>query len=1033
MQLDLFGPVRAWRGGIEIALGSAQRRVLVAVLALKTNQVVTRSELIDSIWGEKPPASANGSIYTYVSSLRSALDSGRKHGGAGMLTSSGAGYCLRVDAESIDVVRFENLRERARLCQRANDLPGALAALESALSLSRDEPLATLPGPYAATQRERLRELHLEVVERRAKIMLDGGKHQAILTELSPIAADHPMREGLQSLRLLALYRCGRRDEALQLFERLRTKTVDALGIEPGSELTLRYEQIKIDDPALWHRLTNAPRASVATQSSRQASDFKSFVGRSCELLSLRTAIGRLSTGAGTSVWLEGESGIGKSALISAGLSTTTGCTVATAAADELSQQSPLRVLLEGLDVTTNSPDARKSMVAREIRGLSLENRRGLDTAVGLIADLVRTLCREQPLVLVLDDAQWADSASLEVWSRLADECARSPLLLIGVSRRIPDNHRLNDLRHALTASGTLVHLLNPLAEEEVRDLVSGLLETEPGPALLDLVRAAAGNPLFVREIIHALAGNEAPEPAGPGARPVIPRAALDAISRRLGFLSAAASELLRWAALLEQFFAAEDLAVALGRPTAELDDILSEVVALGLVVRARGKLTFKHPIVREALYARTPAAIRLALHRQLAEALSEAGAPVESVAFQLLATPGPVDKWQCEWLAREIYSLASASPLSAMRLLQRVNTSNSIPAALRESFAIATARTKLWLERDLAAGAGMLAKRSKDVGVIAEMRWLVAYSRLVCGSVDQAAKAVKEALHDHATPANWRRMHEALLSRTRVGWWPVCTANPDERTVPVSAQWATSEGSTVDAFWLGQWDACLAELATRLRGGPSLAKHMLGRPMALRRLSGVAAVIAAHRGRPDDARAHLMSVWALAPAGEFGADGTDFLLAANASLAELRGEPELAFGLLSSMLEFEDSTVCPWMPDLVRLAIDLEKHDQAKTATLLCERITGQEITALRCRALLDDDPIAALSAAAQSRQSGNRFAEAQAMEDAASLLAVCGKPAEAAAALHAALNAYDEMGALLDAERAERRVEHGRRRARR
>ncbi|WIX98177.1 BTAD domain-containing putative transcriptional regulator [Amycolatopsis mongoliensis] len=1025
LKLELFGPVRAWRGGQEMALGSAQRRALLAILALKANQVITRSELIDAVWGEKAPASASGSIYTYVSSLRSALDPERTHGGAAeVLTSSGPGYCLRVDAESIDVVRFERLRERARLCQRANDFPGALAALESALSLGEDEPLAGLPGPYAAAQRERLRELRLELVERRAKIMLDMGEHQQVLAELRPFAAEHRMRDGLQSLHLLALYRCGYRDEGVQLFERLRADTVDELGIEPGSELTLRYEQIKADDPALWRGLANASRTSAAVQPPSAADDAGSFVGRSCELRSLRSALSGLATGRGTSVLLEGEPGIGKSALISAGLATATGCTVAVAGADELTRHVPLQVLLDRLDVTTNSADPRRSAVAREIRRLSLDEPPGIAAAVDLVVGLVGTLCRERPLVLVLDDLQWADDAGLELWRRLAADCAGSPLVLIGVCRPVPGRHRLNDLRRELAAGGTLVHVLKPLPDAEVRDLVAALTGAEPGPALLELTRTAAGNPLLVREIIRALAGNEAPEPAAPGARPAIPPAVLEVIGRWLGILSAAAAEVLRWAALLDRYFTRGELAAALGRPADELDDVLSEVVALGLVVRARGKLTMRHPAVREALYARTPAAIRLALHRQLAEALAEADAPVESVAFHLLAAPLPVDRWQCEWLTREIYPLAARSPLSAMRLLRRVNTATTVPAALREGFAIATARTTLWLERDLAAGAGMLATRTKDAAVVAEMRWLLAYARLVCGDVDLAAKGIKEALRDPAIPANWRGMHEALLSRTRVGWWPVCTSAPDQPVAPIPAQRTTPGLSTVDAFWLGRWEACLTELTQRLHGGPTLVKHTLGRPTALRRLSGVAAVIAAHRGRADDARAHLMSVWSLAPAGEFGADGTDFILAANALLAELQGQPELALSLLSSMLEVEDPVVCPWMPDLVRLAIDLGEHDRAKLATLLCERTPDQETAALRCRALLDADPVAALTAAARARESGNRFGEAQAMEDAAKLFADDGKPVKAEAALHAALNAYAELGAVLDAERAERRI---------
>lgn len=1032
LQLDLFGPVRAWRGGHEMVLGSAQRRALLAVLALKANQVVTRPDLIDAIWGEKPPASAHGSIYTYVSSLRAALEPDRPQGGpGGVLTSADSGYCLRVDAESIDVVRFENLRERARLCQRANDLAGARAALDSALGLGKDEPLAGLPGPYAATQRERIRELQLDIVERRAKILLDEGEHQQVLEQLRPFAVSHPMREGLQNLHLLALYRCGYRDEALRWFERLRAGTVDELGVEPGSELTLRYEQIKADDATLWRGLTGTPQASTATRVPESTAPAGIFVGRARELAIIRSAIDGLADGRGASLWLEGEPGIGKSTLVSTGLATATGCTVARAGADELSRLVPLQVLLECLETGSPETDPRRTAVTRAVRRLASEVPADLAKAVDLILELVRTLCRERPLVLVLDDLHWADASTLEVWRRLADCCSKLPLVLIGLCRRAGGKHRLGQLRAELAAGGTTVHKLDSLDDDEVEDLIAGRFGAAPERDLLEIARTAAGNPLFVSELVDALAGEKPPEPAVRDARPVIPAAALDAISHRLDFLSAAASELLRWAALLDRFFTRADLAAALGRPNADFDDVLTEVVELGLVVRTGDKLTFRHAVVRETFYARTPPAFRLALHRQLGEALAEAGAPVERIASQLLAVPLQIDKWQCEWLAREIYALAAQSPLSAMRLVQRMNASNNVPAALREGLAIATVRITFWLERDLPEGQSPLTAQVGDPAVVAEMRWLLAYSRLVCGDAGQAAKLVKEALRDESIPAVWRRMHTALLSRTRVEWWPVCTTGDDDRAGRTPDHLTAPGADATDGFWRGSWDTMIGELGERLRGGEMLAKHTLSRPMGLRQLSGVAAVIAAHRGRPDDARAHLMSVWALPPADGSGADGTASMLAASAFLAELDDQPERALNLLSAMVEAGDVSACPWMPEVVRLAIELGEHDRAESATRLCERTHGYKAAALRCRALLEGDPVAALAAAARSRDAGQRFAAALAMEDAAQLFAIGARPVKASAALHAALRTYDQLGAVLDAERAEQRIRRAHHRA--
>lgn len=117
-RLRLLGPVQAWRGDTELDLGSAHRRTVLAALAMNPNRTVSREELIDAVWGEAPPQSAQGSIYTYVSGLRRSLEPGRAKGAKGegpqLLASIGSGYSLCLDAEAIDVHHFEALREQAQ-------------------------------------------------------------------------------------------------------------------------------------------------------------------------------------------------------------------------------------------------------------------------------------------------------------------------------------------------------------------------------------------------------------------------------------------------------------------------------------------------------------------------------------------------------------------------------------------------------------------------------------------------------------------------------------------------------------------------------------------------------------------------------------------------------------------------------------------------------------------------------------------------------------------------------------------------------
>lgn len=1022
LQVDLFGPVRARRGDEQLTLGSAHRRTLLAVLAFHANQAVSRSELIDAIWDDRLPTSASGSIYTYVSSLRAVLEPERaQRGAAEVLTSSGPGYCLRLDPEAIDVVRFENLRERGRQLQREGDFTAAVTALDTALGLYREEPLSGLGGPYADRQRARLEELRLDIVERRARLLLDLGDHAKAVDEVSAFARQYPMREGLQALVLLALYRCGRREDALRAFERLRASTIELLGTEPGTELTARYEQIRADAPALWHPLNDVPHAAAVTRFPRLARP-EVFVGRAREVAVIRAAVADVKRGHGGSLWLEGEPGIGKSAVVAAALHGVSGCRIGAAAADAVDQSEPMQVVLQCLDLGAGAPEARRADAVAAARHIRPDDPRTLAHAVDQVAALAAKWCQEGPLVLMADDLHCADPASLEAWQRLEAETRRLPLLLIGLGRRVPGRPELDRVRGELLGARTRLHTLQPLPEGDVRDLVAGLIGSTPGGALLDLGRTAAGNPLYLRDVIEALDGEGVPA-GGSDLRPAIPAAAIPVLNQRLSFLTVPAAEALRWAALLDETFSPLDLAAALDRPAARLDDLLAELRAAGLLVFSRGRLAFRHPVIRQALYAKMPGSIRVALHRQLAEALDDAGAPVERVATQLLAAPSPVDLWFHDWLARELCTLAPRSPMAAVRLLHQANTSimsSTVPVASREALTVATTRLMFWLGRPLTGEPGQVAARTADPEVAAELRWLMSCSHYRGGDARRAVEVIDEAMRAAYLPPAWRTLHSALLSRIQ----------RDDRLSPVSGQapipaQRSGEGlSAAEAYRLGLWQVPLDELTRTLCSGPAVAASTLGRPTVMRQLSGVAALIAAHRGRAADASTHLVSAWAQAEAEETAGDGTDFMLAASAALAERENQPEYAFDLFSSMLELEDAAYCGWMPTLVRLATELGEHDHAKFATLLCERTPGQEIAALRCRAILDDNPTSALTAAAHFRAAGSLLGLAESMEDAAVLFGRKGKAVQAATALRTALRGYDELGAVWDAQRARRRT---------
>ncbi|GLY46828.1 SARP family transcriptional regulator [Lentzea sp. NBRC 102530] len=984
LRLDLFGSVRARIGGGEVELGSAQRRALLAVLALQANQVVTRTELIDALWGEKPPSSASGSIYTFISSLRAALEG---ESAPTVLASEGSGYCLRIDPQAVDVFRFEELRETGRRRERDHDSSGALAAYASALALAAEEPLTGLPGPFVAAHRDRLRELRLDLVERRARLLVETGEAALAITELSPVAARHPGHEGLQSILLLALHRCGRSEEALRLFDDLRAASIEEFGTEPGAGLCALRDQVAANDPAL------LPAAQSVAVRALALTPPEVFVGREDGLAVLRAALSRLDR-AGEAVLVEGESGIGKSALLAAALGGGDH-RVAAAAADGPAGAAPLQVVLDALAPVTGS-----EQLVRAARAVDPARPDEVEDLLREVEAVVEQVCAEGPLVLVTDDLQWADPLSLRAWERLAALTHRLPLLLAGACRQLP-SHRTPELARLARAATVLT--VAPLSSDEALGLAERLAGTVD-VTLLDLVPRAAGNPRYLLDVVAAAAAAEPPvHLAGP--LPIdLPEGAVAAVAHSLGFLSQDALEVLRRAALLGGAFSPRELAIAAGGG-AGLDAATGELLSAGLLVTAPRGLAFRHPAVQESLLARFPRSIRIAMHRELAEALDSGAAPVERVAAQLLAGPVPPDRWVHEWLTRSAADLAAREPYSALRLLWAALASGTA-GPHRDRHSVVLARLKHWLGSEMGGTAGRPAAQSGDPAVRAEMRWLMAFSHHRRGDRAQVLADTANALADPLVPAVWRHLHVALASQARCQDGVRRGGCAEDR---------------VEALYLaGRWDELVAELSRTLGSGPAVATFALGHPTPARRLTGALALVTARRDRPVDAGTHLRAAWQVSLDEDAEAEGGEFVIAARATMAEQLGHHRHALEVLSSLTRLHTPLAYRLMPALVRLAVDLGEHDQAKYATLRCERAPDQAVAALRCRALLDHDPLSAQAAAALAGENGDDLDAAEATEDAAVLFARSGLLVEATSALRSAVAHYQELGAGWDVRRA-------------
>ncbi|RFU86073.1 AfsR family transcriptional regulator [Streptomyces triticagri] len=244
LRFSVLGPVRAWRGAEPLSTGSPQQQALLAALLLREGRTATASELIDAVWGEEPPSQALAAIRTYASRLRKSLD-------ADVLTSESGGYSVRLAPDALDLSTAEEWWAEAEKARGAGDLCHARALVNKVLDLWDGEPLANVPGPYAETQRVRLDEWRLQLLESRLDMDLEQGCHAEAISELTALTAAHPLRERLRELLMLALYRSGRQAEALAVYADTRRLLADELGVDPRPGLAELQQRILQADPRL--------------------------------------------------------------------------------------------------------------------------------------------------------------------------------------------------------------------------------------------------------------------------------------------------------------------------------------------------------------------------------------------------------------------------------------------------------------------------------------------------------------------------------------------------------------------------------------------------------------------------------------------------------------------------------------------------------------------------------------------------------------------------------------------------------------
>ncbi len=315
----VLGPLVVRTAGSERHIPAAKQRALMSALLLRANHVVAVDELAELLWGQELPSAPRTGVQNHLMRLRKALELA----GPRIITQPG-GYLIRVDAGELDLDRFDDLLREARASARERQWQVAAHHAAAALALWRGEPLADLGSDLIrARDGSRLAELRLQAQELHIEAELQLGRHGEVTAELRELVAAHPLRERLQGLLMLALYRDSGQAEALRAYRHARSALVEELGAEPGPDLRRLHQQILAADPLLILGTTTVgdrqPRRPVPRE---LPADVAAFTGRVAELAALDRLLLRPRGEAATATVkaaviaaVSGTAGVGKTAL----------------------------------------------------------------------------------------------------------------------------------------------------------------------------------------------------------------------------------------------------------------------------------------------------------------------------------------------------------------------------------------------------------------------------------------------------------------------------------------------------------------------------------------------------------------------------------------------------------------------------------------------------------------------------------------------------------------------------------------------
>ncbi|MEV4349049.1 AAA family ATPase [Actinoplanes sp. NPDC049596] len=1041
LRVSVLGPVRAWLGAREVPLGGPRRRTLFALLAAASGRAVRRGELIEGVWGARPPATAASNLYTSISALRRSL-------GPGVILSGSAGYALRVRADDLDSERFLRMTRRAEELREAGDPVGAAAVADEALALWRGDAYAGLTGHRFEAERARLLERRLALTAafpdaRRSGPPLITASDQARTARAHSRRPRRPMSPVMPD----------------DVAGKLRDGT--AARVPAGREAEVNL-------------LRGLLAATAGGAGTAVLVEGEPGIGKSTVLTAALARAGEL------------------------------GCQIAWAAADEPGPSAPAPVVARALGLAGDpAPQARQilahvgAVCAIAPLVLVVDGFQWAGEADVLLCDRLVAATRRLPLMVVVAARRQPHGRELSqlrhaVQTRQGNVLSLGPLASEALQEVIAETVGGRQGPHlaavAASAGG------NPsFAQQIVRSLVRhGAVQITAGQADID-----PAAPVRTPQSILAMVGATL-DHLGDRTRETLRTAALLGMSFAVEDMVAVTGRTpLDLMADLTEAMAAE-IVVDSGAGLAFRNSFVRQAVYDGMAATTRARL-HRHTAevldreggtvaeVLEQLAATPPEVDEWVvswLVRHHAEVARRSPLKARDLIRHVLATVVPTDD-QRQTLLMALVRLDFRHERWSLQEARDALGSAREPADRAEMRQLLAAMT--FRRGDENAAMALLENAMDDAGVPELWRTrhrvlLAMFRRGGLDDLDRADRTAQRRYQDavaagqpleaaFALQTSWlthsiRRDHPRALEyadralelvRGRPEFTGMYFGLLDNRTFTLQnldrlddAESTLGEAaafgarhrrptglqvtSAVQHYWRGRWDESLAEVGAVTDDDPGRTLLGMREPGAVGMLlQGVGALIALRRDQADLATAHLSATDTI-PATASERETCDFLVMARATAAEQQGRPDEALEIVGPLL---DPGYAPlmlrhqWLPDIVRLAIAQNRPALAERAAAICADEAGKEVVAARawaaaqrCRALLDSDPAPALAVAEHYRRVGRMPELAAALEDAAALLVTDRRPDEAARVGGEAAALYEQLGARWDRRHVHQRL---------